>query len=115
MNCNYVGRDGRPDRQCESAITITAYTCYFASIIRYHKREHLLTVSETGLHIFEPHCIVFKNPVALIYHLFHIFPSPSQHVSDAYGHRQVSSISLKLLHYTVCENFISRANAIFLD
>jgi hypothetical protein len=53
--------------------------------------------------------IVFKHPVALIYHLFHIYfhlkcnllsshPSPTLHILAVYGHRQVSSIMLKLLH-----------------
>jgi hypothetical protein len=53
--------------------------------------------------------IVLKHPVALIYHLFHIYfrlmcillsshPSSTLHVSAIYGHHQVSSILLKLLH-----------------
>jgi hypothetical protein len=53
--------------------------------------------------------IVFKHPVAFIYHLFHIYfrlrcsllsshPSSSLHVSAVYDHHQVSSILLKLLH-----------------
>jgi hypothetical protein len=55
--------------------------------------------------------IVFKHPVALIYHLFHIcfrvkcnvlasHPSSTLHVSAVYSHHQVSSILLKLLHCT---------------
>jgi hypothetical protein len=52
--------------------------------------------------------IVFKYPVALIYHLFHIYfrlkfnllsSHPFPHVSAVYSHRQVSSILLKLLHH----------------
>jgi hypothetical protein len=53
--------------------------------------------------------IVFKLPVALIYHLFHIYfrlecnvlhshSSSELHGSAVYGHHQVSSILLKLLH-----------------
>jgi hypothetical protein len=53
--------------------------------------------------------IVFTYPIALIYHLFHIYfrlkynllyshPSSTLHGSAVYGHHQVSSISLKLLH-----------------
>jgi hypothetical protein len=53
--------------------------------------------------------IVFKHPVELVYNLFHIYFSricnilPSHtastlHVSAVYGHHQVSSILLKLLH-----------------
>jgi hypothetical protein len=53
--------------------------------------------------------IVFKHPVALIYllytyfclkcNLFSIHPSSCLHVSSAYGHHQVLSILLKLLHW----------------
>jgi hypothetical protein len=53
--------------------------------------------------------IVFKHPVTLICHLFHIYfrlkyillysqPSSTLHVSAVYGHYQVSSVLLKLLH-----------------
>jgi hypothetical protein len=38
----------------------------------------------------------------------------SQHVSAVYNNYQVSSILLKLLHYIVCQNLVSRVNAIFL-
>jgi hypothetical protein len=54
--------------------------------------------------------ILFKYPVALIHHLFHIYfrlkcnllsshPSSTLHGSAVYSHHQVSSILLKLLHY----------------
>jgi hypothetical protein len=53
--------------------------------------------------------IVFKHPVALIYHIFYIYfrlkcnllcshPYSTLHDSAAYGHHQVSSSLLKLLH-----------------
>jgi hypothetical protein len=53
--------------------------------------------------------IVFKDPVALIYHLFHIYfrlkynllysnPSSTLRGSAVYDHHQVSSVLLKLLH-----------------
>jgi hypothetical protein len=53
--------------------------------------------------------IVFKQPVALIYPLFHIYfslkcnflsspPSSTLYVSAVYGHHQVFSILLILLH-----------------
>jgi hypothetical protein len=69
--------------------------------------------------------IVFKHPVALIDHLFHIYfrlkrnlvschPSSTLHVSAVYGHHQASSILLKSLHCTrmskfriVCERDVS--------
>jgi hypothetical protein len=55
--------------------------------------------------------IVFKHPGALIYNLFHIHfrlkcnllsshSSSTLHVSAVYGHHQVPSILLKLLHCT---------------
>jgi hypothetical protein len=42
---------------------------------------------------------IFPSPVQLI----NSHPSSSQHVSTIYGHHQVSSISLKLLHSIVCQ------------
>jgi hypothetical protein len=67
--------------------------------------------------------ILFKHPLALIYHLFHIYfslkcsslpshPSATLHVSAVHGHHQVSSIFLKLLQ---CQNFLSRVKEMFLD
>jgi hypothetical protein len=66
---------------------------------------------------------LFKNPVALIYHLFHIYfrlkynllsshRSSTVHCSAVYGHHQVSSILIKLLHSIstlriVCERDVS--------
>jgi hypothetical protein len=41
--------------------------------------------------------------------------SSPQHVSAVCGYVYVSSITQKLLHCIVCQNFISRVNAIFLD
>jgi hypothetical protein len=65
--------------------------------------------------------IVFKHPVALIYYLFHIYfrltcillsshPSSTLHVSAVYGHQQVSSILLKLLHCMLKFQFASERN-----
>jgi hypothetical protein len=56
--------------------------------------------------------IVFKHPVALVSHLFYIYfslklnllsshPSSKLHDSAVYGHHQVPSILLKLLHFYV--------------
>jgi hypothetical protein len=72
---------------------------------------------------------VFNHPIALIYHLFHIFiyiisfrfkcnllsshPTSTLHVSDVLGHHQLSSIFLNCC--TVCQNFVSRLNKIFPD
>jgi hypothetical protein len=64
---------------------------------------------------------VFKHLLVSIYHLFHIIYVylslvqliiftlflHSQHVSAIHGHLQVSTTMLKLLHCTVCHNFIS--------
>jgi hypothetical protein len=66
--------------------------------------------------------VVFKHPVKLIYHVFHIYlrlkcnllyshPSSTLHGSDVYGH-QVSSVLLKLLECMLkfriaCERDIS--------
>jgi hypothetical protein len=68
-------------------------------------------VTEERLHpMFSFPNILFKHPVALIYHLFHIYfllkynllvyiqPSSTLYVSDIYDHHQVSSTLLKLLH-----------------
>jgi hypothetical protein len=64
--------------------------------------------------------VVFKHPVALIYHIYfrlnsnvlHSHPSSTLHGSAVYGHYQESSILLKLLHCTskfriACERDIS--------
>jgi hypothetical protein len=47
--------------------------------------------------------IVFKHPVALIYHLFHAYfrlqcSLLSSHISAVCGHHRVASVLLKLLH-----------------
>jgi hypothetical protein len=67
--------------------------------------------------------IVFKHPIAWIYHLFHVYfrlkrnllsshPSCTPHVSVVYCHRQVSPVLLKLFHCKskfriACERVIS--------
>jgi hypothetical protein len=62
--------------------------------------------------MYAPRNIIFKYPVALMYHLFHKYISIynttyycllpfSQPVSVVHGHHQVSN-SLKLLDYMVC-------------
>jgi hypothetical protein len=63
--------------------------------------------------------IVFKHSAALMYHLFHIY-FPTLHGSAVYGHHQVSTVSLKLLHCMstfriACKRDISRFKEIDLN
>jgi hypothetical protein len=81
-------------------------------------------VTEERMHpMFTFPNVVFKNPVALIYDLFHInfrlkcnllssHPFFKLHVSVIYGHHQVSSVLLNLLHcmskfHIACESDIA--------